>query len=140
MTKKTKTVEHIGKVQEVSTNTVLVNIISQSACSACHAKGACGMADASEKTVQVNKPNHHYAIGQEVKVLLKQSLGFRALMLGYVTPFLIVLFTLILLTAIEVPEGRAGLASLSTLVPYYFGLYILRDRVSKQFSFDIESI
>lgn len=140
MTKKTKTVEHIGKVQEVSANTVLVNIISQSACSACHAKGACGMADASEKTVQVNKPNHHYAIGQEVKVLLKQSLGYRALMLGYVTPFLIVLFTLILLTAFEVPEGRAGLASLSTLVPYYFGLYILRDRVSKQFSFDIESI
>jgi len=140
MSKKAKTVEHLGKVQEVTANTVLVNIVSQSACSACHAKGACGMAEATEKTVQVNKPNHHYTIGQEVKVLLKQSLGYRALILGYVTPFLIVLITLIMLTAIEVPEGRAGLVSLSTLVPYYFGLYILRDRVSKQFSFDIESV
>ncbi|MFP4556854.1 MAG: SoxR reducing system RseC family protein [Bacteroidales bacterium] len=140
MTKKAKTVEHLGKVQEVTANSVLVSINSQSACSACHAKGGCGMADSTEKTVQINKPHHHYSIGQDVKVVLKQSLGFRALMMGYVTPFLIVLFTLIILTAVKIPEGRAGLASLSTLIPYYFGLYILRDKVSKQFSFDIESV
>ena len=98
------------------------------------------MADTSEKVVVVHKPNHAYYVGQDVKVLLRQSLGFRALFLGYVIPFLIVLFILVLLTALSVPEGRAGLASLSALAPYYIGLYLYREKVSKQFTFDIESI
>ena len=140
MSKRPKTVDHLGKVQEITTNDVMVKILNHSACSSCHVKGGCGMADNSEKVVVVHKPNHDYSIGQDVKVILKQSLGFKALTLGYVVPFLIVLFVLIILTALAVPEGRAGLASLMVLIPYFFALYVYRDKVSKQFTFDIESV
>ncbi|PKP36188.1 MAG: RseC/MucC family positive regulator of sigma(E) [Bacteroidetes bacterium HGW-Bacteroidetes-15] len=140
MSQKAKTVDHIGRVQEVTNSDIVVRILSQSACAACHAKGGCGMSESAEKFVVVHKPNHTYIVNQDVKVVLKQSLGFKALVLGYVIPFSIVLITLIVLTTVGLSEGKAGLISLFVLVPYYLGLYILKDRVSKQFTFDIESI
>lgn len=139
MSQKAKTVDHIGKVQEITSTDVMVSIINHSSCSACHAKGSCGMVDSTEKVVVVHKPNHGFVVGQDVKVILRQSLGFRALFYGYVVPFLLVLLILIVLSAFNVPEGRAGLASLAMLVPYYFGLYIFKDKLSKQFTFEIES-
>jgi sigma-E factor negative regulatory protein RseC len=140
MSQKEKTVDHLGRVQEITSTDIVVKILSQSACASCHANGACGMSDSTEKMVVVHKSNHNYTVGQSVKVMLRQSLGFRALLLGYVLPFLIVLLILIFLTAIGISEGKSGLLSLFALVPYYAGLYLLRDKVSKQFTFDIVSI
>jgi sigma-E factor negative regulatory protein RseC len=136
----TKTVDHIGRVQEISTTDVQVTIINNSACADCHAKGACGMADSAEKKVVVQKSNHNFSIGQEVKVILRQSLGFKALLLGYIIPFFLVVISLILFSAVGVPEGAAGLISLSILLPYYVGLHLFRNRISKHFTFDIESV
>ena len=140
MSKLTKTVDHIGRVQEVTSTDVLVSIINQSACADCHAKGACGMADSTEKNVVVQKSNHNFRIGQEVKVILKQSLGFKALLLGYIIPFFLVVISLILLSSFGVSEGKAGLISLSILLPYYVGLHLFRKSISKHFTFDIESV
>ncbi len=140
MSQKAKTVDHLGKVQEITSSDVMVSILNHSSCSACHAKGACGMVDTTEKIVVVHKPNHNYQVGQDVRVILRQSLGFKALFLGYVVPFLLVLLILIVLSAFNVHEGRAGIASLAVLIPYYLGLYFFKDKVSKQFTFEIESI
>lgn len=140
MAQKAKTVDHLGTVQEITTNDIMVKILSQSACAACHANGICGVSDSTDKVVVVHKPNHNYCVGQDVKVVLKQTLGFRALLLGYLTPFLIVVTILIVLSSVGFTEGKAGLVSLLVLVPYYFGLYLFRNLISKQFNFDIESI
>jgi sigma-E factor negative regulatory protein RseC len=140
MSKRPKTVDHLGKVQEITHNDVLVSIINKSACAGCHAKNVCGIADSNEKIVAVRKPNHHYTIGQEVKVVLKQSLGFKAMFLGYMLPFMVVLTTLLILISLDFSEGLSGLISLFILVPYYFTLYFFRDSISKHFTFDIESI
>ena len=140
MSKRPKTVDHLGKVQEITRNDVLVNIVSHSACSGCHAKGVCGVADSTEKLVAVHKPNHNFSIGQDVKVILKQSLGFRALFIGYLLPFIFVLVTLIILVSLNFSECISGLISLLILVPYYLGLYIFKDNISRQFAFEIESL
>lgn len=140
MPQRAKTVDHLGKVQEITTSNVMVLILSQSACAACHAKGACGISDVEEKLVVVHKPNHSFFVGQDVRVILKQSLGFKALVVAYVIPFLLVLIALIILTAVGFSEGKSGLLSLLILVPYYFGLHLFRDKHSSQFIFDIESV
>ncbi len=139
MAKRNKTVDHLGRIQEINTDGIVVSIISQSACAACHAKGACGLADSTEKLITVPKHTNSFKVGENVKVILKQSLGFKALFLGYVFPFLAVLITLIVLTSLNISEARAGLASLAVLVPYYFVLYFLKDRISNHFTFEIES-
>jgi len=117
-----------------------VCIISQSACAACHAKGACGLSDSTEKMITVLKPNHNLKVGESVRVVIKQSMGFKALFAGYILPFIAVLTVLIILTLFKVSEGKAGLASLAILVPYYFALYLFKDRISNHFIFELESI
>ena len=46
---KSSRVQHEGIVKSISTQTLEVSIISHSACSGCHAKSACGIADMKEK-------------------------------------------------------------------------------------------
>ena len=48
---KSSRVQHEGIVKSISTQTLEVSIISHSACSGCHAKSACGIADMKEKVI-----------------------------------------------------------------------------------------
>lgn len=132
-------IEHLGRIDAVTPNDIRVVIISQSACASCHAKGACSASDVSEKIVVVSKTNHNFLVGETVKVLLKQSLGFKALFLAYILPFIVVVTALFIFSSI-VSEGIAGILALLSLIPYYAILYFFKNKISKQFNFDIEKI
>ncbi|KAB2868410.1 MAG: SoxR reducing system RseC family protein, partial [Bacteroidales bacterium] len=123
----------------VTPNDIRVVITSQSACASCHAKGACSASDVSEKIVVVSKSNHNYFVGETVKVLLKQSLGYKALFLGYILPLIVLLIALFSYSAF-MSESKAGLLALATLLPYYAILYFFRNKIARQFNFDIEKI
>lgn len=79
-------------------------------------------------------------MGQEVTVNFKESSGFTALFWGYILPFILVLFTLIITLEITNNELTAGMLSLIVLVPYYILLYLFRHRLKKVFKFEIEEI
>ena len=132
-------IEHLGRIDAVTPNDIRVVIISQSASASCHAKGACSASDVSEKIVVVSKTNHNFLVGETVKVLLKQSLGFKALFLAYILPFIVVITALFSLSSF-VSEGIAGILALLSLIPYYAILYFFKNKISKQFNFDIEKI
>ena len=53
---KSSRVQHEGIVKSISTQTLEVSIISHSACSGCHAKSACGIADMKEKVITAQRP------------------------------------------------------------------------------------
>ena len=83
-------VEHRGKVIEVLPHQVSVEILQQSACATCHAKSACMASDQEVKVVQVEPEfGVTYDIGEEVKVLLSQILGFKAVVFSYLIPLAI---------------------------------------------------
>lgn len=133
-----KTVEHTGIIETIDNDAIKVSILSQSACSSCHAKGGCSASDMQNKTVEINHWQGDFKIGEAVRVILQESLGFKALFLGYLLPFLIVLVTLITVYSITNQQGMAGLLSLGILIPYYLTLYLLRDNIKKSFSFAIK--
>ncbi|MBN1989661.1 MAG: SoxR reducing system RseC family protein [Bacteroidales bacterium] len=134
------TIDHFGRVDEITLSDVRVSIISQSACASCHAKGACGMGEATEKTIVITKPNHNFIVGEQVKVVMKRSLGFKALFLGYILPFIVVVLSLIILTALGISEAVVGGISLGVLVPYYAIMYYFRNKVAQSFNFDLEKL
>ncbi|HYX06285.1 MAG TPA: SoxR reducing system RseC family protein [Bacteroidales bacterium] len=136
----TKHIEHQGIVSEVEGNRIKVNIVSQSACSSCHAKGACGMSEVQEKTIEVEDNSGSYRKGEWVNVILEQTLGYRALFLGYLLPFLVVLFTLILTISISGNEALSGILSLTILLPYYLVLFLMKGRIQRSFSFMIKKL
>lgn len=127
-------------MKEATPNSLIVSIINQSACSTCHAKGACTIADVQEKEIDIIPNGKHYSTGEEITVLLKETQGFKALFYGYVLPFLLVLFTLIITSSLTNNEFFAGLLSLGILIPYYTTLYFFRDNLKKVFKFEVEEI
>lgn len=138
MSEQTDSVTHPGIVMQISGHIAEVMILAKSACSSCQVKGACNMSEMEEKRVFVElPPEHSFKSGQQVNVMMKQSLGNFAVFLGYILPFLVLLLTLIISISVGLGEGVAGLLALGILVPYYFVLYRLKNRLSRKFSFQL---
>ncbi len=132
-------ITHPGIVKEVQRDTMLVKVLSKSACAHCHIKGMCSIADMEEKIIEVKKnKDKQYSTGDEVLVTMEKSLGPKAVILGYLIPFIIVLAALIILITVTGREGFSALISLGLLVPYYIIIYRLRDRFKKTFMFKVE--
>ncbi len=135
-----KSIEHKGRIESIDGNKINVSFIAMAGCASCQLKGVCSTSDLQEKSVEVYDYSNKFNVGETVNVVLKQTLGFRALFLGYVLPFLIVLLTLILLTVSTNNEAISGLGALIILVPYYLTLYLSRNKIKKDFAFKIFKI
>ena len=135
-----KRISHEGIVDSLQGNEVVVRITSNAACNNCHMKGACNVTEEKEKYLKVQAGPGRFNTGEKVRVVLAQSLGFRALFLGYVLPFLFVLTALLIMSAAGSSELLAGLVSLAVLPPYYIGLKLFRGRLVRQFSFFLQKI
>lgn len=129
---------HTGIVKQVTPSSLIVSIINQSACSGCHVKGACTVADVQEKDIEITNFRNNYTPGSMVTVIFRESSGLRALFLGYVLPFLILLITLIIAIEVTGNELFGGIIALAMLVPYYFALYFTKDKLKKIFTFELE--
>lgn len=134
-------IEHDGIVKEINDDKIVISILAQSACSSCHAKGICSVADAEEKLIEIQgHDTGDIKIGEIVKVFYRQELGFRALFLGYVLPFLILFSVLIISIIFSGREGFSGLLALGSLIPYYIILYLSKNKINKTFTFSIKKI
>ena len=130
-----KEIEHSGHIKEINGNDIKVSFYAQEACSSCNLKSNCSVSDTKEKIVDVKtfKPED-YKVGESVIVFFKQSLGFKALFLGYVLPFLILLTTMIVSLELTGKELFSGLLSLAILAPYYLTLYLSKNKIKKTFT------
>ncbi len=131
-------IDHAGVIEHIEGNRAQVRIVSESACGACHAKGVCGAADQEEKFIDVALPGKEFREGEPVRVEVAERLGMKAVALGYIYPFLLVMLVLVggILGGLE--ELHAGLAALLALVPYYLVLYLLRRRIESTFTFSLK--
>jgi len=132
------TVSHEGIVCKKDNNSVIVRIKSSSACSGCHAEGYCNITDNKEKLINVTG-SYNVNPGDPVIILMKQSMGFRALILGYLLPLVILVASLVVFLGMQLSELTAGLLSIAILLPYFLILYLLRNRISNKFNFTIKT-
>lgn len=135
-----KTIEHKGIVKEAESDKLIVSIITNSSCASCEVKGSCSASETEEKEIEIRKFDDIYKVGEHVVVFFKESLGFRALFLGYLLPFIVLMTILIIATSIGLNEGTAGLMALGSLVPYYTIIFFLNKKIKKTFSFSIRKI
>lgn len=134
-------IEHQGEIIEIGIDYIMVEIISQSACSSCNAKSMCSMSETESKVVEVeNKGYEMFEIGETVNVILRKSLGFKALYISYLIPLLILILLLLSLSSFGIGELTTGLSIIIALAIYYIGVYLLRDRFKREFVFTIEKL
>lgn len=119
--------------------TTTVAILQHGACGECHAAGLCGMADLAEKAVEVpTDPYASYGVGDEVEVVLKATMGMKAVWLAYFIPLLVMLAVILGLIGLGVREVPAGLCGIGAVAVYYLLLYLFRDRLRNEYIFTIK--
>ena len=133
-------IEHRGRICSVEGNCIKVRFVTHSACYSCHAKSVCSAADMKDKEVEVIDASGKFREGEEVNVLLRQSLGYKALFYGYVLPFVLLLTGLFSFSALLNSEVITGLLSLGILVPYYLVVYYSRNYFQSVFAFELEKL
>ncbi|MCK9398766.1 MAG: SoxR reducing system RseC family protein [Bacteroidales bacterium] len=133
------TIIHPGIIESITGDKIFVRILSHSACNSCHAKGACTIADVEEKIIEADiDPSGNRKPGEQVMVRMEESLGQKAVLMGYVLPLVVLVGSIILFLSVLKHEGLAALLSLLMLVPYYLTLYLFRKQLRKEFRFRIE--
>ena len=138
MEKRIKDIAHPGIVESTAPQQVNVRIEPQSACGTCHSKSYCSMAESSGKLVEVSvNDSSPYQPGQQVTLFLQESLGYRALWLGYILPFLVLLAVLVSMVVLTANEGLSALVSVLAISLYYIILYHKRHLLKKTFAFRI---
>jgi sigma-E factor negative regulatory protein RseC len=132
-------VSHKGRVVRMTPQVTTVAIEQHSACSQCHAAGLCGMADVAEKAIEVpTDPYAKYGVGDEVEVLLKASMGMKAVWLAYFVPLVILLVAILGLISLGVGEVVAGLSGIGAVALYYLLLWLFRERLQNEYVFTIK--
>ena len=131
-------ITHPGRIVEITPDFTTVEITVSSACASCHAKGLCGMSEEEDKVIMVpTDPYTLRAVGDEVTVKTKLTMGLKAVWISYVIPLVILLILILSLSAVFEKEYMTGLVSIAGVALYYFGIWLFRDRLSNEFVFYI---
>ncbi len=132
-------IAHTGRIIDINPDFTSVEIISSSACSACHAKGLCGMSEEQEKVIMLpTDPYTVYSVGDEVKVYTKMTMGLKAVWISYVIPLLILMILILSLSTVVGNEFLRGGIAIAGVGIYYFFIWLFRNRLSDQFEFYIK--
>ena len=128
-----KEISHKGRIVEITPEVTTVEIVSQSACSECHAKSLCGLSENVTKVVQLPTDGFGtYNVGDEVEVCIKKSMGYKAVWLCYVLPLALLLAGILIFTSAGTGEIVAGLGSIAIVGLYYLVLWIFKDALAKE--------
>ncbi len=132
-------ITHRGRIVSITPEYTTVEIVSESACAACHAKGLCSLGDSKIKQVEVpTRGWDNYTVGQEVSVVLRATMGHKAVWLAYVVPLLVLVAALLGILSAGGSELAAGLGAIGAVAAYYGVIWLLRDRLRKEYVFNIK--
>ena len=135
------TIKHLGIVENIQGSHLSVRIVQTSACAACSVKGHCSSADSKDKIIDIiDTAAASYQVGENVMVVGETSMGMMAVVLAFIIPFILLIFSLFLFMALMENELYSALLSLAILIPYYFILWLNKTRLKQKFSFTIKPI
>ena len=129
-------IEHTGQVVSISGDKAHVKILQASACSGCQARSMCMSADVKEKYMDCEMLEP-LAVGDSVRVLISESMGWKAVTIAYIVPFLILVIGVTVLTKLGYSEAVAGLGSIAAAAVYFAIAWLCRRKIEKQFSFRV---
>ena len=133
-------VEHEGTVASICGNSMTVRIVVSTACNGCAAAGYCTPSENKSRDIHIDTFTGDFVSGERVKVVIRQSLGMRALCIGYIVPFAVMLVTLLAVYHSTGDELTSGLSALLVLIPYYLIVKLFNRKISKDFGYTIQKI
>lgn len=127
-------IKHSGIVLNVEGDTARIKILQTSACASCKAKEMCVSSESQEKIIEAI-PLEALQPGDRVTVSVHEHLAWKAILLGYIMPFVVMILVIIILNALtSLDETITGTLSLCSIAVYYLILRLFRNKLQKQFS------
>jgi sigma-E factor negative regulatory protein RseC len=130
------TITYRGVVTKVRPGILEVEIHDETACDACLSQASCCMSGTQKKQIDVPFTDGDYHPGDEVTVAGKTSMGLQAVLVAFVVPVFLIATVLQIFSPIG--ERQAALIGLSALVIYYTGIYLLRNKFKRTFTFTLQ--
>lgn len=128
-------IRHKGVVLTTEGETARVEILQTSACAACKAKQMCMSAESQQKIIDAVMTEPMKA-GDQVEVVVREHLAWKAVLLAYVMPFVLMVGMIAALDYwTEWSEAVTGTLSLCVIALYFLVLSMFKHRLQKQFSF-----
>ena len=130
-----------GTVRKITGDDIIVEITVKSACANCHAKAMCSLSESKQefihaKSLYPSKPD----VGDKVEVVMRQSMGGKAVLIGYFFPFLVLIIALFAGYWLTKHEAVSVLIALGATAIYYIIIWKLHKKLSKQFIFYVRPI
>ncbi len=133
-------IRHEGIVLSINGEKAHVQIVQTSACSACKARSMCMSSESQSKEMDAIMLEP-MKIGDKVEVEVRERLAWKAVLLAYILPFIVMLAIIAILDfATDWSEAVVGTLSLCGIALYYIGLSVFKNRLQKQFSFTARKI
>lgn len=124
-----------GIVRRFEGDKVWVEIVVSSACGGCAAKSLCNISEKKEELVEaVNITGEEFAIGEAVQIQIRESQAHRAVVLGYLIPFIVLVVGLFVCYALTHIEWLSALVAFGLTAIYYFILKMFDKRLAKEFT------
>ena len=132
-------VTHSGWVKKVDDQgKVEISVIVKSSCASCEISGSCSLSDMKEKIIEVQQSQQDdFKSGQPVTIIMKQSLGTWAVLLGYIFPLIVLVAGLFIFIGSGIDEGLSAILAIALMIPYYLILYLSKDYIRKRFTYTV---
>ncbi len=133
-------IRHKGVI--TGTDPLKAEILTESACASCHARGYCSLSEKKRKEITRLKEPAGWEpyVGQEVYIEMRTRLGFKALWYGMAFPAIILGVAIALGVFFRFAELLQGVLAIMSVGIYYFVLYLLKDRIQNDFYFTVHNI
>ncbi len=117
---------------------VCVKITSESACGSCKAREACGLAESTEKIIEVYTAHAaEFKAGDRVMVGVRRNTGLWSVAVAYGGALAVLLVVLAAASAAGVGEGLSALAAIAGVLVYYIVLWYFRKNIEQKIQFTI---
>ena len=128
-----------GIVRAVNGDNIEVEITVSSACSECHAKSICIPTDHRQETVTAQSLyGERFEPGEKVQLVLKGSIGNKAVVLAYLLPFLVLMIALFGTYAITKSELAGVIVSLVFVILYFIILKTQNKKIEQKIQFFVK--
>ncbi len=107
----------------------------------------CTSTDKKEKIIEVTSPQpspqgegEKLRVGDTVEVIVEQRMGWKAVVIAYLVPLMVLVGTLAVLDMRLESEALAGVIALGVTGVYFIVLRMFREKLQREFSFKVKGI
>lgn len=137
--KHSDTISHKGRIVEITPDTTIVEILCESACASCHARGLCSGSEASLKRVEVpSDPLSDYAPGDEVELVMTTRMGLKSVFIAYVIPLVIMVAVVLIMLEAGCSDLVSGISGIASILVYRLIIYLFRGTLRKEITFKLK--